>query len=424
MGAGRIPNDTVAEALRQAHEHLRSGRDDEALACCERALRGDPGSGPARHAMGVALTRLDRLAEAVECLGQAIRLAPGKAPPRVALGCALRRQGRLGEARQALTEALGLEPGNAAAAFNLALVLADRGEHLEAARALRAVTRANPADFDAHQLLVDQVAAAVRAGAVPVPAAGAPPVDLGRVTIGLCSIDRRREAAAVASLDEALQPSKCDFAVVRDARSLAEGFNRILDAAKGDVVILCHDDIEVLSGNATQALHQALAAHDIVGVAGGRHVGGPAVLWSGHPHIHGWVSYPREGAIEAAPLSLRAGLLGGMQALDGVFMAMRGELARRHRFDAGTFDGFHFYDLDFTYRAYRDGARLAVTTDILLLHVSEGRFGDEWKRYALRFREKYPALEAPRGAAHWYGARLETREQLLRFYDELRRCAA
>ena len=83
-----------------------------------------------------------------------------------------------------------------------------------------------------------------------------------------------------------------------------------------------------------------------------------------------------------------------MQSLDGVFMAMRRETLGELRFDERTFDGFHFYDLDFSYRAHLAGLRLAVSTDILVLHASEGQFADDWKRYAARFLGKFPSLTA------------------------------
>jgi GT2 family glycosyltransferase len=222
------------------------------------------------------------------------------------------------------------------------------------------------------------------------------------------------------SLARALAPAPCDFQVVTDARSLAEGFNRILERAGGEVVILCHDDIEVLSPRLDLALQRALREFDIVGVAGAQKVSGPAVLWAGHPHVHGWVTYPRDGQLEVAPLSFHSGLAGGMQSLDGVFMAMRREAIDGLRFDERTFDGFHFYDLDFTYRAHLAGLELGVSTDVLLLHASEGRFTEDWKRYAARFLQKYPALNDPQGQPHWYGARLATREQVLAFYEMIR----
>ena len=83
-------------------------------------------------------------------------------------------------------------------------------------------------------------------------------------------------------------------------------------------------------------------------LAGSRLVNGPAVTWAGHPHIHGCVTYPdtSNSSWEVAAFSLEAGILGGMQALDGLFIAANRDAARRIGFDAATFDGFHFYDLD------------------------------------------------------------------------------
>ena len=73
--------------------------------------------------------------------------------------------------------------------------------------------------------------------------------------------------------------------------------------------------------------------------------------------------------------------VGGMQTLDGFFLAARREAAIAIGFDAATFDGFHFYDLDFTYRAHAAGLKLAVTTEVCALHRSLGNFGEDWRRY-------------------------------------------
>ena len=64
----------------------------------------------------------------------------------------------------------------------------------------------------------------------------------------------------------------------------------------------------------------------------------------------------------------------GIQALDGVFMAMRREVATAIPFDAEAFDGFHLYDLDFSFRAHRGGFRLAVCRDVVLIHESTGSY--------------------------------------------------
>lgn len=411
--------------LRDAASDLAAGRAAEVVSKCETLLASWPGNAAALHLLGVALTRLDRGAEAVAVLDRAVAAAPANAACHLALGNAFRKTGEPRRACAAFEQALALEPRHAAAAFNLALALRECGEPDRSLAILARMARENPLDFEAAQLLVDRLAECIReAPAPPEPPQearqAAQPAATGLVSVGFCSVQPEREKRARESIERALRPAACEFIVVRDARSLAEGLNRILDAARGDVVILCHDDIEVLSPRLDLRIAEALAQADIVGVAGSDRAGGPAVLWSGHPHVHGWVSYPRGAEVEVAPLSLREGILGGMQALDGVFIAMPGATARRLRFDDATFDGFHFYDLDFTYRAHASGLRLAVSTDILLLHASEGRFEDDWKRYAQRFLDKFPQLRAPQGKPHWYGARLAGRGPALRFYGKLR----
>lgn len=408
--------------LREAAEHLKSGRDREAASACQEVLGANAEEPAALHLLGVALTRLAQPAEAIAYLERAAQRLPDSAAVQLDLGNAWRRGGHRANAQAAYERALERDPAHPGARFQLAASFAEEGRPGEAARHFGRVARANPLDFEAAQRYVDCVAAMVRTagadGSWSQPEEARP---LASVAVGFCTRDERRAAAARASLERALAPAACTFHIVRDARSLAEAYNRILDEARAEVVILCHDDIEILTPRLDRVLANALATVDIVGVAGSDRVAGPAVLWAGHPHVHGWVSYPRgEAGYEAAPLSLRAGLLTGMQALDGCFVAMRGEAAARVRFDAATFDGFHFYDLDFTYRAWKDGLRLAVTTDALVLHASEGRFDEAWARYRDRFREKFPQLAAKAGSPHWYGARFASKAELLAFYGRLR----
>ena len=160
-----------------------------------------------------------------------------------------------------------------------------------------------------------------------------------------------------------------EIIVITDARSLCEGYQRGLDASRLPWVVFAHDDVELVSESAFDALDRVLDRYDVAGLAGSRLVNGPAVTWAGHPHIHGCVTYPEpSGATwEVALFSLEAGILGGMQALDGLFFAANREVAARVGFDQATFDGFHFYDLDFTYRAHLAGFRVAVTTEIARL---------------------------------------------------------
>ena len=332
--------------------------------------------------------------------------------------------GRVPEAIHAFRRAIGHDERFPAAHYNLGLALRRARDWRGAALAFRAAARLDPGDFDAMQNVVATLREAVLAGErpfqVPVPATSARPP--AAVSIVVCSVDAARLARMRASFETALAGRTHEFVVIGDAASLAEGYTRGLDACRHEWVVFAHDDLEIVSPGAFEALEAAMEQSDVVGLAGSRRVTGPAVLWGGHPHLHGWVAYPvRDAAAwDATVLSLDCGVLGGMQALDGLLLATRREVARRVGFDARTFDGFHFYDLDFTYRAFTAGLRLAVTTGVTMIHASEGDFGADWQRYAERFKAKFPKLDAPAGPHHSYNARFESRAPLAAFYDAVR----
>jgi hypothetical protein len=341
-------------------------------------------------------------------------------------GNVLNANGRIDEAIAAYRRAIGHDGDFAAAYYNLGIALRRARDWTGAALAFRSAARLDPKDFDSVQNAVATLAEAVNAGAHPGPAPGpahGPSGEGEGVSIIVCSIDEARLAKMRASFTAALAGRDHEFVVIRDARSLSEAYTRALERCRHDLVVFSHDDVELLSQRPFEALAAALRRCDVVGLAGSRRVTGPAVMWAGHPHVHGWVAYPAAdapGVWDASLFSLEAGLLEGMQALDGFVFAAHRETVRRVGFDAVAFDGFHFYDLDFTYRAHRAGLRLAVTTEVVAIHASSGKFGDDWRRYAGRFKAKFPALDAPVGDYHAYGARFGTTDAVLRFYGALR----
>ena len=55
------------------------------------------------------------------------------------------------------------------------------------------------------------------------------------------------------------------------------------------------------------------------------------------------------------------------------------------------------------------------------MHASRGGFGADWQRYRSRFQAKFPELDAPAGAPHWYAAALQDAAALRAFYAVLGR---
>ncbi len=190
--------------------------------------------------------------------------------------------------------------------------------------------------------------------------------------------------------------------------------------SRGERIILSHDDIEILTPDFAERVERHLERFDLIGVAGTtRLVTGKWEL-AGDPYAFVLISAPdrESGRYETV---LRGGgplVVPGIQALDGVFMAMRRAVAVSIPFDEAVFDHFHLYDLDFSFRAYQAGFALAVCRDLVLIHQSMGRFDAVWRGVPAPVRG-----EAPRAPAATAGTRRSacTRHSSRRRPDEVLR---
>ena len=88
---------------------------------------------------------------------------------------------------------------------------------------------------------------------------------------------------------------------VADARSLAEGYGRGIAQSRGDVLVLSHDDVEVISDDLPGRLRRHLGAFDLVGVAGTTRLAGPSWLSAGPPYIYGQIVHPVPPRLGAPP---------------------------------------------------------------------------------------------------------------------------
>jgi GT2 family glycosyltransferase len=238
-------------------------------------------------------------------------------------------------------------------------------------------------------------------------------------SIIICSVDAAKFARVCANYRSLFAERDVEFVGIHDARSLAEGYNRGVARAHGDIVILSHDDIEILSSDFALCVSDAIAHFDLIGIAGTTRV--VAGKWSaaGDPFVYTLISSPdpEHGGYGTALLGGAPLVVPGIQALDGVFMAMRREVAAAITFDAEVFDNFHLYDLDFSFRAYRAGFRLAVCRDIVLIHESTGRYDAIWAEYKRRFERKHGAhlpanWNAKEGARASFSAK--SKEEIMR----------
>lgn len=290
------------------------------------------------------------------------------------------------------------DPPRAAALLQQAMTAGQSAHWTEAAAGLRDAWRADPAQYLAGQGLLECAAQLVRQGRqapLPPPSATA----AGAISVIVCSVEPARLARLRHDLERELANEDWELVHIADARSLNDGYARGLARARGELIVLCHDDIGILTRRFAQRLREYLARFDLVGVAGTDRLGGPKWFWQGPPHTYSWVSQPHGQAWLTGLLGAYGPLIEGAQALDGVFLAAQRGALEQLGFDSEHFDGFHFYDLDLSWRAHSAGLRCAIGLDLLIWHASGGNFAASWQQYAQRFVEKFPQLAPQRPAS-------------------------
>jgi hypothetical protein len=236
------------------------------------------------------------------------------------------------------------------------------------------------------------------------------------ISIIICSVDDARFAAVAKNFTDLLKDELHEIIRISDARSLCEGYTRGIARSRGDLLIFSHDDIEILSPDFAVRLKEQLGRFDLVGIAGtSRLIRGEWIV-AGPPYIFGQVAQVHpDGGFLVLIFGVPARAVGGIQALDGVFLAARRSVVEKIPFDAQTFDGFHLYDLDFTFAAHLAGFRLGVANDIHILHRSMGFKDESWQRYSKRFDEKYAGQLDPMAPRHcgYAWVHLHTRDEIM-----------
>lgn len=239
------------------------------------------------------------------------------------------------------------------------------------------------------------------------------------VTLVVCSIDRSKYDRCVASYRKLFAPDDLEIIGIHDAASLASAYNWAAKRARGELILFSHDDVEVVSRDLGPALRRALAELDVIGIAGTSRVVDAYWPRAGLPHLHGWMASPSPDGFTINVYGVGAAITTGLEALDGVFFAATPDALRQVRFDEATFDGFHGYDIDFTFRAHRAGLRVGTCAEIALIHASSGGFDAVWVRYAEKFGAKHRNVLAGRaGARSWPVAAIKvaTKDDIVRAF--------
>ncbi|MBN1578772.1 MAG: glycosyltransferase [Chitinispirillaceae bacterium] len=216
------------------------------------------------------------------------------------------------------------------------------------------------------------------------------------VSIIVCSRKGPSSSLHECNLRKTVGAVPCEYIRIdnRDNRySLSAAYNEGVRRSRGSIAAFVHEDVFFMEGGWGEKLVKKFIDPTIglVGVAGTEYLfaDNPGWVAAGRPYIHGHVIHELDnGKVYHLTVFLWDDADAEVVAVDGLFFAVRHELFNTIRFDDKVFDGFHFYDIDLCMQIRRTH-RCIVTWDLLVKHQSGGSFDDHWKRYALRFMEKY-----------------------------------
>jgi hypothetical protein len=173
-----------------------------------------------------------------------------------------------------------------------------------------------------------------------------------------------------------------------DANSIFEGYEegiKALNANPEDIIILCHDDIEVLSDrdDFKHTLEEALSQKDVgfVGPAGTTYLDNNAVWWEmkyRQAGLHSGFVFQGNDLKTMTPNYF--GPCRNVVVLDGLFIAAKKKtldligLKKPKEFS----QNWDFYDLYYTLKAYEMGF-FNKTVPVLILHNSDGHTRESWE---------------------------------------------
>jgi hypothetical protein len=173
------------------------------------------------------------------------------------------------------------------------------------------------------------------------------------------------------------------------SKSLTKVYNEILHKAKYDIICFSHDDIEFTTNNWGRKVIKCFnkTNYGIIGFAGtSKLISGK--WWEVPETSYKNVIHKINGNLEKVFYSSPTYTdIIDTCILDGLCFFVNKNKIKKN-FDE-SFDGFHFYDIDFTFNNYINGVRIGCFTKIDIIHKSLGNPNEEWEKNKRKFEEKY-----------------------------------
>lgn len=211
------------------------------------------------------------------------------------------------------------------------------------------------------------------------------------ITIGFST--RKVDNEFIGLLKKTSGIPKCEIIPVENNGefSLTEVYNKILNKSSNDIVILCHDDIYFDTknwGNKILNHFKRNKDYGILGLAGTTNMPKSAKWWEDFSKMKGIVNHEHEGKKWESKYSASKGnQLDDVVLVDGLFIVINKKNIKQNFNE--DIKGFHFYDVDFSFRNFIEDVKIGVMYDVRVTHKSIGQTNEQWEKNREIFAENY-----------------------------------
>jgi hypothetical protein len=181
-------------------------------------------------------------------------------------------------------------------------------------------------------------------------------------------------------------------------KGINEIYNLGTKKAQYDILCYMHEDIRFETADWGKKVIDLFSHHDIglLGVAGSTYKSGVPSSWFPSDLFgrSSWrLNIKQQSKFKEAvekhdyynPLNER---LAEVACVDGVWFCTTKEMALAYPFDEQLLTGFHGYDIDYSL-TIGQVAKVYVTFDVLITHLSEGNFNEHWLKEMIKVHEKW-----------------------------------
>ena len=174
-------------------------------------------------------------------------------------------------------------------------------------------------------------------------------------------------------------------------KSLSQVYNEIIDESSNDILVLCHDDIYFDTNRWGKKLLKSFENHSeygILGVAGSTYMSKSGQWWEDRTKMYGVVNHEHQGKKWSSKYSQNEeNDIKQTAIVDGLFISFDKNKIKK-RFDE-TVEGFHFYDVEFTFQNHLEDVKVGVIFNIRITHKSIGMTNEKWENNKQIFANKY-----------------------------------